>query len=191
MKKGCLISLGVFILFGVIGALFGEDDNTQEEKMQSDSVAAAVVAADEEDENGWTYQSQKDEMTDAETTFASITSTNSEEFDFPYEGGSYMTLTVRGEKGKAANVYIRISKGQFVANQFTGNNYVTVRFDNEQAMKFYTANSSDASTDVLFIQDAAKFLKKAKAANTIKIEASFFQEGDRVFSFECKKPLVW
>ncbi len=78
-----------------------------------------------------------------------------------------------------------------VSNQFTGTNYVMIRFDDEQPVKFYTLEPADASTDILFIQDAAKFLKKAKSANRIKIEAAFFQEGNRVFSFECKKLLEW
>ena len=86
---------------------------------------------------------------------------------------------------------IMTSNGQFSANEFNRTNYVTIRFDEDAPIKFSTLESSDGSSDILFLESPKKFIRLAKNAKTIKVEAPFFRDGWRVFTFNTNKPLEW
>ena len=66
-----------------------------------------------------------------------------------------------------------------------------MKFDDKAAKKYKTYSADDGSLDVLFIDNAKDFIAKAKTAKTIKIEAEFYQEGKRVFTFTPDKSLKW
>ena len=66
-----------------------------------------------------------------------------------------------------------------------------MKFDYNAAKEYKTSSADDCSLDVLFIDNAKYFIAKAKTAKTIKIEAEFYQEGNRVFTFTADKPLKW
>ena len=68
---------------------------------------------------------------------------------------------------------------------------VKVRFDGGKAMTFTTTEPSDNSSDMLFLSSVQKFINHAKRAKKILIEAPFYQEGNRVFTFTVDKPLEW
>ena len=52
--------------------------------------------------------------------------------------------------------------------------------------------SSDADTGILFLNgNVSSFIKKLKTAKQIKVQASFFQEGDRTFTFTTPVGLEW
>lgn len=196
--KYCLIGFGVFILIGLI-ANIGGNSNNEKQNNGSDSAVVDSVSTDntsmdsQKDENlkTWDYSTNTDEMNDSKSRFASLTSDNTVEFDFPYQGGSSLTVTVRSMKKYGTDVYIKISSGQFICNEYQGTNNVRVRFDNSAPVKFTTNEPSDGSSDLLFLNNAKKFINLAKKAKTIKIEAPFFQEGNRVFTFTVDKPLEW
>ena len=94
-------------------------------------------------------------------------------------------VTVRQAKRSGTDVILGISKGQF------NGQYVSVKFDDNAAKKYKAYSADDGSLDVLFIDNAKDFIAKAKTAKTIKIEAEFYQEGNRVFTFTADKPLKW
>ena len=139
--------------------------------------------------NEWEYDSKDDEMTNSKSYFATISSDNGEVFGFPYdeEGGSHLTVTVRQIKKYGTEVLFGISKGQFLTD--IDGQYVSVKFDDNAPKKYKTYSADDGSLDVLFIDNAEDFIAKAKTAKTIKIEAEFYQEGNRVFTFTADKPL--
>ncbi len=139
----------------------------------------------------WEYTTDTDEMDDSKSRFASLISDNTVDFDSPYDGGSSLRLTVRYMKKYGTDVYITISRGQFICSEYEGTNNVRVRFDNGPAIRFITNEPSDGSPDILFLNNAKKFIKLAEKAKTIKIEAPFYQEGSRVFTFTADKPLKW
>ncbi len=191
MKKGCLItSVGLFIII-LIAGIAGGDEESKESVAATDTTTADVTSELETIESGWEYTTQEDEMSDNKTKIAYITSDNSEEFDFPYNGGSNMTLSVRRSPQYGLDVYLRISKGQFNCNEYNGTDKISVRFDKNPAMTFKTTTADDGSSDVLFLNNVKKFIAGAKKAQTIKIQASFYQEGNRVFTFTANKPLNW
>ncbi len=179
----------VILFVAFAGTLLCSCGGTVSTESLSSSMEKSSI--EKEDEKGWEYSENIDEMTSSKTLFATIVSDNSEEFDFPYGGGSDLYLYVRTSKKFGKDVYIKISKGQFICSEYQGTNYVNVRFDEDAPMKFRTSEPSDGSADLLFLGNSTKFINRAKTAKTIKIEAPFFQEGWRVFTFTTDKPLVW
>lgn len=209
-EKGCLryslIALAVFIIIVIIANIGGTNNGSDKSAIDSTIVdsayadttlcadsASAVSNSDVSVDGGktWDYDTSVDEMNDSKSRFASLTSDNSEYFDFPYNGGSYLKLTVRYTKKWGTDVYVSISKGQFNCNEYDGTDYVRVRFDNGKAIKFRTTEPSDGSSDMLFLSNSKKFITLAKKAKRILVEAPFYQEGNRVFTFTVDKSLEW
>lgn len=196
MKK---IILGIICAILAIAFTNSCNDATKSNTNENDTIAIvndtvaidSVDSLDSEVKNGWNYESEIDEMDGSTTKRAIVVSSNIVEFDFPYNGGSILGICVRKTKKYGTDVMISISKGQFVSSEYNGTNYVTVRFDNNAPIKFTTVEPADYSNDLLFLQNSKKFIKLAKNAKTIKIEAPFFNEGSYVFTFDTNKPLVW
>ena len=89
------------------------------------------------------------------------------------------------------DVILTLSKGQLLSNEYNGTNYVTVRFDDDAPQKYYTNTPADGSSNVLFLNNAKKFIKRAKTAKTIKIQVPVYQEGTPIFTFKVDVPLTW
>ena len=181
---GLLISIIDFIVLIVmlfVGVAAVVDASEEMNKPKVETVVDSSV------NNEWEYDSKDDEMTNSKSYFATISSDNGEVFGFPYdeEGGSHLMVTVRQAKKYGTDVILRISKGQF------NGQYVSVKFDDNAAKKYKAYSADDGSLDVLFIDNAKDFIAKAKTAKIIKIEAEFYQEGNRVFTFTADKPLKW
>ena len=181
---GLLLSIIDFIVL-IVMLFVGVDAVVDaSEEMNKPKVETVV---DNNVNNEWKYDSKDDEMTNSKSYFATILSDNGEVFAFPYdeEGGSHLMVTVRQAKKSGTDVILGISKGQF------NGQYVSVKFDDNAAKKYKAYSADDGSLDVLFIDNAKDFITKAKTAKTIKIEAEFYQEGNRVFTFTADKPLKW
>lgn len=58
---------------------------------------------------GWLVTSRKDEIRGGTIHEASLTSTNEVQFDFPYAGGSSLTMTVRKHPEYGEDVIFQIS----------------------------------------------------------------------------------
>ncbi|MBP5136431.1 MAG: hypothetical protein ILP23_03770 [Paludibacteraceae bacterium] len=190
MKKGCLITIGVlFFIFviAIIGAALSPDEGNDSSSTEQKEQIGNVEKKDAETK--WTYSENIDEMTEKKTFFASLTSDNKVDFDFPYEGGSSLSINVRQSPKYGKDVYFTISKGQFT-DIFNGS--ISVKFDNGSIEKYSCSGASDADTGVLFLSgNVDKFIKKLKEAKQIKVQASFFQEGDRTFTFTTPVGLEW
>lgn len=139
----------------------------------------------------WSIHENTDEMTDKTTKLASIMSHNTVNFDFPYNGGSRLSMHIR-EKENNVDVYFTINNGQFVCNEYMGTDEIVMRFGNEDAITYKTCESATGDSNYLFIRytkDAKQIINKCKIAKEIKVKAPFFQEGSRVFTFNINTPL--
>lgn len=192
MKK-CILGIICVILVIAFANSCGNSTKTNVNVNDSTAIDSTNVddSLDSEAKNGWSYENEVDEMDGSTTKRAIIESSNEVEFDFPYQGGSTLGICVRKTKKYGNEVLISISNGQFLCNDYNGTNYVTVRFDNNAPVKFLTTEPADYSSDVLFLENSKKFIKLAKNAKTIKIEAPFFDNGSYVFTFNANKPLEW
>lgn len=59
-----------------------------------------------------------------------------------------------------------------------------VRFDNGAPHKYRVGTPSDHSTNALFFEDHVLFLSKLATAKEVKIEVGFYQDGNRVLTFD-------
>lgn len=131
--------------------------------------------------SNWEYRSYEEDM-GGEATIASIDSENTVSFDFPYQGVQHGRLTLRRNPKGSLDVMLSIEKGQFTCGVMSCR--VEVRFDEKPAKKFRAVEPSDYSSDVLFLRNTGGFLKELKKAETVRIAAVFYQEGQRVFEFD-------
>lgn len=176
MKKKWKIIIGVVVVLGMIGwcSEQNEGSSTQEEKEKTEQTTV------EEKKSAWDYSETTDEMTDAVTYFAVNESTNEVDFDFPYNGGSKLSVNIRN-KGKKNEIIFSISKGQF--NAGIDGQALTIRIDEGSAFKVNCSVSNDGSSDILFVNNPSKLLASIKSAKTMKVQAEFFQEGLKTFDF--------
>lgn len=197
-------TIGVLILiFLMIFAATNPNNNTMGGATENDSavvssvadVDSAIAAVDEKekqiDEKAWGFHEEKDEMHGGNNVWATLESDDYATFDFPYDGGSSLTITVRYMKKYGNDVILNISKGQFGGNEYEGTNYVTVRFDGGSPHRYYFNEPDDGSSDQIFIVKKGGFISNLESSKKIIIEAPFYQSGCHIFHFHCDKKLIW
>ena len=124
----------------------------------------------------WEYNEKEDPMTSKKDFFATLPSTNTIEFEFPYNGGSKFYLNVR-KKGQI-DIFLNSDKCQFSTRKS-----IKVRFDDEKPMTFSFNEPSDGSSNIIFINSEKLFLEKLKKSKKLLIEAEFYNEGLRIIEF--------
>lgn len=127
----------------------------------------------------WDYDIDTDEMTDKKIYWASCESKNTEYLEFPYEGGTKLTLTIRNIKGKN-EIYVTVNKGQLQ----TYDKYASIRLDDGKATNYSLIGSSDGDSKFAFIYAGNSLISKIKKASVIKIQLPFYGNGRRTFTFE-------
>ena len=130
----------------------------------------------------WDYTQQADPMSKGTTYFASVQSTNTVSFGFPYSGAQHATLTLRTHPRYGKDVILAIERGQFLCPSYDGCQ-VLVRFDDAAAIKYHAAGAADNSTETVFIRGYPAFLRHLEAAKVIRISANIYQEGAPAFEF--------
>lgn len=183
-----LLSFAVLLILVMVSAPEGASvRKVQTDTEESDSVVDAAddddseVAQAEEPQN-WTYEEEKDEMSGEMKYFASCTSTNTHEFQFPYEGGSCLYIYVRNMGGKNS-VCLQISKGQIMPS-ILGNQSIRFKFDGGEPVSYSYNGSSDGSPEYAFMERSAALIKQLKAAKTVKVDLPIFQENRPIFEFD-------
>ena len=170
------------------------EDVYDTEEVEVDTVAVALPddeVATESNKVTWDFTIVKDDMYDTNNIWAEIKSDNYISQSFPYEGYTYATISVRYMKKYGYDVIIVISKGQIHGNRYNGDNYITARFDEGTAKKYYFNEASDGSSDKVFLSSKSDFIKRCKQAKDIKIDIPIFQSGRPSFTFHVDEPLVW
>lgn len=143
-----------------------------------------VIDIDDVDYTGWIYSETVDEMTDKTCYMASVESENCAEFDFPYNGGSFLTFAIRDSPQYGKDMFISISKGQF--NSGLNGEDIKIRFDSNEAFTVHCFVPSDRRHDYIFLnpRDFNKILKLLKQSKTMKINVEFFNQGSHTFTFD-------
>lgn len=131
----------------------------------------------------WNYYSNQDDMGKGVAHFASVESTNTVDFDFPYAGPQHATLTLRSHPRYGKDVILSIERGQFLCNSYQGC-AVLVRFDDDKALRYSATGPSDNSTTTIFIHDYSRFVKAMSKAKRMRISAEFFQQGAPILDFD-------
>jgi hypothetical protein len=118
-----------------------------------------------------------------ERSVAGLSSSNTVNFNFPYGGAQHGLLIVRAAKQDLTAVTFSIERGQFACNATIDTCHVNVRFDNGPIRKFRVAGPSDHRTTQVFIEDIWSFIPALRKAKTVRIEATFYREGQQTFEF--------
>lgn len=130
----------------------------------------------------WRYYNSQDAMSSKPIFNASVTSTNSFEFGFPYQGSQHATLSIRKHPRWGNDVFLTIEKGQILCSTYECP--VRIRFDDSPPQTFSGNEPSDNSSETVFIPGYANFTKKLKKAKRVRIEVNVFQQGTLVTEFE-------
>jgi hypothetical protein len=158
------------------------------EKKEVEERAAQELNSRKLQGTAWNYGNQTDTMTKKDMRFAIVKSLNEFEFDFPYQGAQRATLQLRVHPRYGSDVILAIERGQFHCGIDECD--VQIRFGEGKPQTFSAGEPADNSSDTLFIRNYARFLTNLRKVDTVYIEASFFQQGIRVFEFDVRQ-LDW
>lgn len=144
-----------------------------------------IAPTEPEPGSQWVYTQMDDAMGKGKIFTASVRSTNTVSFEFPYAGPQYGTLTIRTHARHGKDVILRIERGQFLCNSYDGCR-VLVRFDDGEAQYYEAGGPSDNSTEILFIHNYSGFVSRMLKANRVRISAEIHQEGSPLFEFDVR-----
>lgn len=176
------LALFVFIAFGSVG----DDDSSENTTGNSSSISTDNDESQEPNKpkENWVYQEGEDKMEGTKRYFATSTSTNELNFEFPYNGGSTAQFMVRN-MGSKNEILMTISKGQFMGS-FSGSETVRMKFDDGEPFNVSFNSADDGSSDVIFFNSTKKIMSKLKTAEKLMVEAPFYDAGRQILYFDVK-----
>jgi hypothetical protein len=131
----------------------------------------------------WSYDQDDDQMSKGTIYRAYVSSSNTVNFDSPYDGEQHATLTLRSGPRYGKDIIFQIEKGQFLCPSYEAC-AVLVRFDDEEAVTYSGIGPSDNSTVTIFIRNYSRFVEKMLKAKRVRIAANIYQQGAPVFDFD-------
>lgn len=131
----------------------------------------------------WSYSHEADPMSKGMTHSASVTSSNTVDFKFPYNGSQHATLTFRNDPRYGKDVIFSIEKGQILCRSYEDCT-VDVRFDGDDVSQYSAIGAADNSTETIFIKNYKRFIEKVKKSKKVRISVNVYQEGSPVFTFD-------
>lgn len=199
MKKGYVYLIAIFFCLALLNKMCStlfEDEETpktmnltpEELRIQDsilhaeDSIKHHLDSLIELEASYWVNGDYTDDLTGKPVYHEQLLSENTVFFDFPYDGGSQLKINVRKHPQYGKDVYIRITKGQFM-NSVNGTK-VKVRFDDGNVMTFNAVRNTTDDSDILFLQGYSRFVSALKKSRTCTIQVPFYQEGERTFKFK-------
>jgi hypothetical protein len=110
-------------------------------------------------------------------------------FDFPYQGGSKLTIILRKKNKRLDAAIFQISKGQFSCS-FNGCSGA-IRFDKGskkgKVEKISLGEAASHDPTVLFANNEEWFLKQLRSSSKLTIELPFYQYSGVQFNFQIPK----
>ncbi|WP_220485020.1 hypothetical protein [Stenotrophomonas lacuserhaii] len=131
----------------------------------------------------WQYWDQDDGMTSRTSRGATVTSSNTHEFDFPYAGAQRAKLVLRRHPRHGNDVMLEIERGQLQCTSYSGCD-VLVRFGEGQPRRYKAMGPADNSSETLFIEGYADFVRRMQAVETVRIQANVYQQGAPLWEFD-------
>src|SRR5512139_2186222 len=137
-KMGCGTVVGVLFLGLIVIGVFASLFSSPSPESSSPSAASTPTVTNPEPPvpgSQWTYNRYEDEMKKGVAFEASVSSSNTVNFSFPYSGEQHATLILRTHPRYGKDLILRIEKGQFLCPSYDGCN-VLVRFDDSEPLHF-------------------------------------------------------
>jgi hypothetical protein len=114
---------------------------------------------------------------------ASVFSSNTVEFRFPYAEPQHAKLILRSHPRHGKDVILRIERGQFLCHSYEDCS-VLVRFDEGKARSYAAVGPSDNSSETVFIRDYPRFYREMRKAKIARLSTDVYQESAPVFEFD-------
>lgn len=199
MKKGEII-LGLFGFLILAFAIFklvnnaNKVDSPKTENADSLMLEVDSIRTIQEElpplEFKWKKYESVDEMTGKKMQFATLRSMNSINQEFPYDGDTYMKITIR--KGSSTDIYFSIDRGQIQCSEYNGTNRIYAKFGDEKPIPFFTIEAQSGSSEIIFLNGNIKmFIDKCRKNKEFKIQMPIYKYGQAVFNFYLTDPLEW
>lgn len=173
-----------FLFIGTTINMCADSQFTVKNTSATDSVLAdtspAKTAISVETGNTWSYSDKADKM-NGTVYVAELTANNLLEFDFPHNGRSSANFTIRKKNGQT-DVFLEVSKGQFMANVVDGG-MVRIKFDNKNPVTYSILSPSDGSTEYILFNSTSSLIRKVKKSKRMIIESEFYQSGLKQMEF--------
>lgn len=131
----------------------------------------------------WKYETHLDDMSGGKVRYAAVRSSNEFEFKFPYQGAQRASLVVRQHPRWGLNVYVNIERGQFLPC-FTDDCTAVMRFDDGPSEQVGMDAPTDMDATIRFLRSPENVLNRLRKSRTVRIEVPFFNEGNRILTFE-------
>ncbi|MGV2904635.1 hypothetical protein [Achromobacter sp. AGC25] len=145
--------------------------------------AVALIPAQNALAAGWRYSSTEDAMRGSTEKIAELKSNNRVSLQFPYQGGSDLTIVLRhSQRLGGLSAMVQLSKGQLLC-EFRGCNLV-VKFDDEPIMHLWAHAASGGHRNTIFLQDESPFLARLRSAKKVIIEVDIWKHGPTQFTFQ-------
>jgi len=185
---GCAVLAGLFFI-GLLASLFSGGSSTRSSSGSQTSnplsTSGSPQAVPDPPAHGsqWNYQRRDDAMAKGVIYEASVESSNTVNFAFPYQGDQRATLTLRTHPRYGKDAIFSIERGQLTCSSYDGCT-VLVRFDDGAPVRYSAAAPEDNSSETLFIRDYSGFVARMIKAKTVRISATVFQQGSPAFEFD-------
>lgn len=131
----------------------------------------------------WIYRADEDEMTGGTNYHAMVISTNTVNFDSPYQGEQHGRLALRSDPKYGKDVMFSIERGQLLCRSYE-DCQVLIRFDEGKPETFSGIGPADNSTETVFIRNYGRFVGKMRKSKIVRISTNIYQEGSPVFEFD-------
>jgi hypothetical protein len=148
----------------------------------------ALLAMTLRAEAEWKYEVSEDAMREIKVDYAVLRSSNSVNFDFPYNGGSTLDIVVRKKNGKLDAVMFIVSKGQFSCGFDGCEGAIRYVIDGKKGSvdTLHLANAESGKSEVLFAQHSSFVFQQLKRADSLLVELPFYQYSGIQFEFDTK-----
>ncbi len=185
MKKLIAITLAALALTacGETDAEISARNAASRNAASASSAVLSAEAANTPPATPWSYRTDRDEMRNAETMFATIASVNDVPVTWPYTP-SPATLMLRRKPAEGLEVIILID-GQFTCS--LSGDRVAVKFDDGPIQR-YGCDEAIGGTGALFIRTPQRFLTNLREAKKVIIEMPVYQAGTVQMTWEITTP---
>ena len=170
-------------ILGLAAIIWMYSDKTPSASSGGVSTTQATESENVKPKN-WQYETSKDEMRGIESKFATTVSTNTVDFDFPYNGGSKLILALR-KRGSEVDVMVSVTKGQILCG--IQNCEAAFKFDDGAVQSITMSEPDSHASDLLFVaydKTESKIISQLKNSKKVVIEVPFYQQGKKQFTFD-------
>lgn len=167
----------------VLTACGQESSNPNGATPYTEAEKAEIATKAEALKTGWAYREDKDPMTDGMTHSACVTSRDRVGLQPPYDPVT-ADLCIRQSPQHGLDVMVGLNgDGQMLCQSYRSCS-VKVRFGDGQQQTFSAIGAADNSSNMVFIENARRFVEAVKSAPVTRIQATFYEAGDQVMEFK-------